>query len=164
MAEENRERQGVAGWLLLFLAALGTVAPAYVLFMAGRILYGTLNDSLFGPRWPLIQALELGLAVATCIAIWFACWRLAFVRNWQSVRITIFTLCWTFVWIVFVQPLLFVLIVPLRPEYLVAYFLFSWFRPFLFTGIAIAYLLRSGRVARTYPRSISPAQLEETFE
>ena len=156
-------KSGVGGWLALFVITLAVLRP---LFTVTSILA---DIAQMGARFPPAQARVLTIFdIAECVTIVAGCeflvWRLLRVPRWSTVRIVIAGL-----WLLALFPAFaeltaipFVIRVSFQP--LLRVLLAQHFRVAIYAGFWTAYLLRSSRVAETYPREPSEARLADVFQ
>lgn len=158
------ELRGVGGWLAFFLVAFGILSPLTALFSIVTMLYGAQGGAaVFGDAWMPLQIFEWAVIAVSFGGIWFAVWRMLQVHNWQSVRITIAT-----IWLV--GPAM-VLVEAAGVAWLFGLSFGETFagagpdvvRPFIFATIWTIYLLKSERVANTYPQAPEVEEMAETF-
>ncbi len=158
--------RGIGGWLAFYLVTWGVLVP----LASGAGLYANLYadpavGAFYGARWPVVQAINLAIGFLALAAIFYSVWRFFFRRNWQTVRIAIAVM-----WMALVPaPLLEVAAVStlggLDLDALMSAKIGSLIKPVIHITIWTAYLLRSVRVANTYPREdADEAELAEVFE
>ena len=157
--------RGVGGWLALFLLAIGLFSPATAVFGLLSTMYGNRQLEVFyGPSWSALLTAEWTLVAISLLGCWAIVWRMMFVFRWSSVIFAVVG-----IWCVGVAAsLVEVLIVGwiagvplgkmangLGPELI---------RPIVFDTVWTAYLLKSQRVANTYPRHSEDEAVSEVFE
>jgi hypothetical protein len=159
MAVNGEGGAGVGGWLAFFVLVMAVFTPAAVIVGAWGELYrgldGGIADTVEGPTFEVFKWALVALVIAGC---WYIAWRLHRVRAWRSVRIAIAGL-----WIIAIGSTA----ADLIGISLIAGVPISWLlegamaeivRPLAFAGLWTFYLLRSKRVADTYPREAAPAK------
>lgn len=156
---------GIGGWLAFYLLTLGIISP----LVTGINLYANLYadpavGQFYGERWPAIQATTFAINFLLYAAVFYIVWRFFFRRNWKTVRLAIGVM-----WIAVVPaPLLEVAIVWILGGVDLATLMpavaSDLVKPIIYTTVWTAYLLRSTRVANTYPRQAPDEELATVFE
>lgn len=162
MAEAG-EPQGVGGWLIFFVVALGLVSPIVTLVSVVSVVFDPVMADAYGAGWAAIQIAEWTLAGLSFLGAWYLIWRLIYIRSWRTVRWVI-----SGIWILTVGGGIFELaIVTYFTGIPIGSLLIAMgptaVRPFIFCAIWTAYFLCSKRVANTYPRHGGQDQLAEVF-
>ncbi|WP_423606533.1 DUF2569 family protein [Sphingomonas sp. MS122] len=156
--------RGIGGWLGLFLLTLGVFSPLRIFFTA----YGLFSDpqvaAAYGDRWPLLATAEVILIVLNLAAIAFLLWRFFMHRNWQSVRIGIAGIWLIPVGVTLLEIAAVSLIGGVPAGRLIAQMGPDMAQALIYSIVWTAYLLRSVRVANTYPRELPGDALVEVFE
>jgi hypothetical protein len=151
------EARGVAGWLGLLWLSLALMVPGLAVLAAFRLYSRPGLAFLPEATFRSLEFVQWSAAAATAALCWFLAWRLARREVWRSVEIAIVGL-WVYASLVKGGQFLGVSIatgVPLQT--LAEGGGTSLTLPILFALVWTIYLLRSRRVARTYPR---PARAE----
>jgi hypothetical protein len=154
---------GIGGWLAFFVLVLTVFRPLTMLISTYANLYGDPNVALaYGAVWGSVQTFEWLLAVAMTLGCWYLAWRLHRIRIWRTVQITI-----AGVWAVSIGAQLIeaagvVLIGGLPADLVIGVVAPMLGRGLIFGGVWTAYLLRSERVANTYPRH-GETEIAEVF-
>lgn len=157
--------RGIGGWLGFFLITLGVIAPLRILLTA----YGLFSDpqiaAAYGERWTMLVSVEAVLIVLNLGALGFLVWRFFAHRTWQTVRICVAGIWLIPIVITVLETLAVTLIggVPAGP--LITQMMPDMAKALVYATLWTAYLLRSVRVANTYPREdADEAELAEVFE
>lgn len=141
------------GWLMLLVALLVVAALA----MATRIptYFGALPtmEGYYGERWPWLQAIFTTSALIMVLGNLYLCFRLTGCFEWRTVRIVIAGL-----WIIFCGRVIFssvatALVGGIDVLTMIRSSATGWAVNIAFAVIWTAYLLRSKRVAGTYPKA-----------
>ena len=156
---------GIGGWLAFFLVTVGVFAPLRILGTA----YGLFSDpriaQAYGDRWPLLATVEIILIVVNLAALAFLLWRFFTRRTWQSVRIGIAGIWLIPVVVTVLETLAVTLIGGISAGPLIAQMMPDMAQALVYSTVWTAYLLRSVRVANTYPREDeTSAGIAEVFE
>jgi hypothetical protein len=162
MAE--REPKGIDGWLLVFMGGLILTAITYlVIFGIGEVKLAFLEER-YGPM-PVAITVSAWVYHAARVAIPLVIfWRMLRVRRWSSIRFAVGGLWLLFVAVPFVDWVFGVWytpgsfdanLPPMQREVLRGSFL---------ALCGTAYLLASGRVAKTYLRDDAPEVIARDFE
>jgi hypothetical protein len=157
--------RGIGGWLAFFLITLGVIAPLRIVITA----YGLFSDpqiaSAYGDRWAMLVPVEALLIVLNLGALAYLVWRFFARHTWQTVRICVAGI-WLIPIVITVLEMLAVTLiggVPAGP--LMTQMMPDMAKALVYATIWSAYLLRSVRVANTYPREgADEAELAEVFE
>jgi hypothetical protein len=150
MSYDDRYLRGVGGWLAFLVIVLAVLTPLRVLVSTLQLYGDPEIAAAFGSRWALIQAIEIGLSVATVLFSWYLAWRLNAVEVWRTVQIVIAGLWILSLGTLALEVLAVSLIGGLPLGAMVEATMFEVVRGFVFAGIWTAYLLKSRRVANTY--------------
>jgi hypothetical protein len=166
MAYRDDEISGIGGWLLLFVLTLGVFTPFTIIYL----LFATFSNGFAYDQMsamPGLPAYRAGVAIlrvaslSTCL---FLTWRLCKVRTWQTIRLTIM-LIWIMGLGVAVGELLLIALLIGDPFAGVSIREFvPLARVAAYATIWTAYLLRSRRVANTYPRHGDEDRLAAIFD
>lgn len=154
---------GVGGWLAFLVLVLAVFRPLAVLIATYANLYGDPNVALaYGAAWPAIQLFEWLLNAAMIGTCWYLAWRLNRRQVWRTVQITIAGL-----WLVALGYQLIdlagVAMISGAPlDLLIGYVARPLVQSVIFCAIWTAYLLKSRRVANTYPRH-GETEIAEVF-
>lgn len=156
--------RGIGGWLTVFLVVMGLVSPLNGIFTTYSTLYGDPQVAAFyGTVWGKIEIAEwtiVGFAVAVC---WGVVGRLITVFRWSSVMIAVAGIWTAGVVTSFLELLAVSWIAGMPFSQIAAGVGADLIRPFVFGAIWTAYLLRSERVANTYPK-VENNEVGEVFE
>ena len=165
MAYDERALRGVGGWLAFFILTLTVFGPLRSAATTARNLYGDASVAAFyGAQWPLLQGVEWTLAATAAGASIYLGWRMYAVHAWRSVRLTIIGL-WTIAPVVLLLDIAAVsLISGIEIDKLIGDLRGELVRTAAYAAIWTAYLLRSRRVADTYPRHPGGDALTEVFD
>lgn len=160
---DHRPLAGIGGWLTFFLVVIGILSPLRILFETIQVHLDENAAAAVGDSWALLISLEWLLSGSQLAGLAYIVWRMINVQVWQSVRITIAGL-----WIIsFAIPLVEVGIVIVVGGFGFGEMLAGtgpdWIRSLIFCAIWSAYLLRSERVANTYPAATDRAEVAEVF-
>jgi hypothetical protein len=164
MDYDDRHLAGIGGWLAFFLISIGILRPlSLVASVRGQLYADPRLAGFYGDQWWLVEGGEWLIVAASIGGLWFMAWRLTKVENWTSVRIAVAGL-----WLVdFGGRLLELLLVgstgrvaAARLGEVIAPQLVG---PLIIDTLWTAYLLRSRRVANSYPRQGSPDEVAEIF-
>ena len=156
---------GIGGWLAFYLVTLGIISPLATGINLYANLYGDpATGQFYGESWPALQVTTLAVNFLLLAAVFYTVWRFFFRRNWKTVR-TAIALMWT---MAVLAPLLEVAIVAVLsgvgPGALISIMLADLVKPMIYALIWTLYLLRSTRVANTYPRQEPDEELATVFE
>ena len=156
--------RGIGGWLVFFLMTVGVFAPLRILFTA----YGLFSDpqvaAAYGDRWPLLATTEVILIALNLAALAFLVWRFFMHRTWQSVRIGIAGIWLIPIAVTILETLAVTLIGGVSAAALLTQMSPDLAQMLIYSTVWTAYLLRSVRVANTYPRENEEEELTEVFE
>jgi hypothetical protein len=153
MAYGDPDGAGVGGWLAFLVLVLAVFRPLAVLIALYANLYADPNvAAAYGPVWPAIQLFEWLINGAMIAGCWYLAWRLSRRQVWRTVPITIIG-----IWLVSPAYLLIDLvgismISGASLTALSGYVARPLVQSVVFSILWTAYLLRSKRVANTYPR------------
>lgn len=157
MSETRTDRQGVAGWLLLFVLTLAVVSPLRLATSVYTDLYeyGATGD-FFGEAWGTIQAFEWGLVAARVAILWYVTFRLFVGQTWSTVLLTVGA-----IWLVGPVGVLvetagvgMISGTPLGAMF--GHQVGAFVQTLFYCTIWTSYLLLSKRVANTYRRRAAP--------
>ncbi len=168
MADADHKLRGIGGWLAVFLALLGLIAAiqAYALFQGVSYWFSRQSEALGIIPLPLVAEGWLIAAARIAIAL-VILRRMIHVRRWSSVRLCIAGLWTYYVGLALVDAIAAAAIVmvwreiPVRPDLWLVGSALSKGCLIAFSGTW--YLLRSRRVAGTYPRPSESDALREVF-
>ena len=164
MANYDGELRGIGGWLGLFLVTLGVFTPLSVLISVGTLAGDAAVAAQYGATWDRLLLFEWTFAGVSVVAAWAAVWQFFTVQRWRTVRFAIGVL-WTLAFLGVVgEPLMVSLLTGLSYADLYAGAAGEFVRPLIYSSIWTAYLLKSERVANTYPRTASDDEVVEVFE
>jgi hypothetical protein len=166
MAYRDNEISGVGGWLMFFVLTLGAFTPLGIIVAFSLRLYtGDLQTQLGAlPGWPAYRVGETILGAAHLALTLFLTWRLVAVRQWSSVRIAIVGIWVMGIGVTLVDLLLTVSVLGLNFDAVFGSETISFARAAGYGAIWTTYLLRSERVANTYPRYGDDDQLAAVFD
>ena len=153
---DDREPNGIGGWLAFFAFTLGVVAPVAQIWGVVELGGSALAQLAFGDAWSAVLAFEWAVALATAAACLFALARLVLVRRRSSVTITLLVLWLVPLLQLFGEPLGLALLSGRSYAELIGLGGVGILRPFLYAALWTAYLTSSRRVANTYPRADAP--------
>jgi hypothetical protein len=166
MAYNDDEISGVGGWLMFFVLTLGVFTPLAILYLLFGNLYSAGLSARLGsiPGWPAYRLAETIVCVLHIAACAFLTWRLCMVRNWNSVRLTIAGIWAMGLGITLIDLLLTVFLLGGAFGAVFAAEMIAIGRGAIYATLWTAYLLRSERVANTYPRYGDEDQLAAVFD
>ena len=155
MAIHDPDLRGDGGWLAFFLLTLGVFSPLFLAVTGYQTLADPALPAAYGDVWPTLRNAEIALIAVMLLISWFACWRFLQVFNWMTVRIGIAALWAVLLLNTFGEPLMVSMITGLDLGIVVDAVLgesalVEEIRPFFYSAIWTAYLLRSQRVRNTY--------------
>jgi hypothetical protein len=155
--------EGIGGWLVFFMLALGVVSPATALFQMLGLYADPSVPAAFGRLWTLLQVVEWSLFAVSAAACWYLVWRLIYVRTWKTVRTVI-----AGIWLISVVSLAAEFVVVSLAAGLPVFALlaesgFETIRPIIFCTIWTGYFVTSKRVANTYRRDPEGEALADVF-
>lgn len=157
------ELRGVKGWLLTFVIIIAVISPVAVIILVMRDLYADpMVKASYGVLWPSIETFEWAHTAIIILAGWFVAYRLVFVHNWATVRITIAA-----IWVIAIGGVISevagVAIIAGIPvgDLLGASVGPEMVRPFIFCLIWTSYFLKSERVQNTYRGGAEQAEVFE---
>jgi hypothetical protein len=150
---DQAQESGVGGWLLFFIVTLALFSPLASIVSIAVLVSSPQAAGAYGELWPRIQAAEIALVAAQSVICWFASYRLIARHEWRSVQITIAVLVVMLLLGILIEPLMVSLIADIPVDRLLSGMATpELVRPFFYTALWTTYLLRSRRVAATYPR------------
>lgn len=164
MANLDDDLQGIGGWLAFFLVTLGVITPLTTLFSVATLTADTETAAGFGAMWGQLLALEWTVAGVSIAGCWVAVWHFFKVRSWRTVRLAVATLWVLCLLALVVEPLGVAFLAGLNYGDLFAGAPGEFLRPLVYSSIWTAYLLKSVRVANTYPVDGSAEEIAEVFE
>ena len=147
----DRELVGVGGWLGFFVVIIAIISPLRIAVEMVMLHNDPEMQLVFGDAWPVINAMDWGLAAFQLALCFFMAWRLLNVHEPQTVRLVIAGL-----WIIGPGVMLveFLLIGALSDlpvgELLAAGGGVEVVRSIVFATVWTAYFRLSKRVANTY--------------
>lgn len=157
--------RGIGGWLGFFLITLGVIGPVRILITAYGLFADPQIAAAYGDRWTVLAIAEAVLIALNLAALAFLVWRFFARRTWKTVRICIAALWLLPIVVTVLDTLVVTLIGGVSAGPLIAQMMPDMFRALVYATIWTAYLLRSVRVANTYPREdADEAELTEVFE
>jgi uncharacterized membrane protein (UPF0182 family) len=157
--------RGIGGWLGFFLITLGVIGPLRILINTYGLFADPRVAAAYGDRWTMLGAAEAVLIVLNLGALAFLVWRFFAYRTWQTVRICIVGIWLLPIVVTVLETLVVTLIGGIPAGPLMMQMLPDLFQALIYATIWTAYLLRSVRVANTYPREDADgAELAEVFE
>ena len=157
--------RGIGGWLGFFLITLGVIGPLRILINAYGLFADPRIAAAYGDRWTMLAAAEAILIVLNLGALAFLVWRFFAHRTWQTVRICIAGIWLLPIVVTVLETLAVTLVGGIAAGPLIAQMLPDMFQALIYATIWTAYLLRSVRVANTYPRAdADEAALTQVFE
>lgn len=161
MAEylEQRELQGVGGWLAFLVFILGIASPARILVQTGANLEEVkAAANLLGPGTQTYVSLNWAIAAAAAAGSIYLAYRLLSGERWSAVRVTIIGL-WTLATVPILMDLVAsALLFPSITVHALAPAAIDLAKSSISATIWTAYLMKSKRVANTYVRDISDTE------
>lgn len=166
MAYRDDEISGVGGWLLLFVLTLGVFTPLAIIYLlVAAFSNGFAYDQMSAmPGLSTYRAGEAILRVVLLLICLFLTWRLCKVRTWQTIRLTIILIWIAGLGVAVGELLLIGLLVDDPFAGVSAREFVPLARVAAYATIWTAYLLRSRRVANTYPRYGDEDRLAAVFD
>jgi len=165
MANDDGELRGVAGWLGLFVVVIAILSPLRILITTYTSLHADPEVALaYGSLWDrlvLVEWIVSGSAVFLC---WFIAWRLVARHVWSSVRIAIAGIWMLAVGYHAVEFGIVSLLTGIPIDALIEVSVAELIQPLFFGVLWTAYLLRSERVANTYPAGSDAAEIAGVFD
>lgn len=163
MALDDKVGAGIGGWLAFFVVVIAFFTPAAMVVAAAAALYGGIDGGIVDIEGPTIEVFKWAIVALVTAGCWYIAWRLHKMKVWQTVRIAIAGL-----WIIAIgstaaDVIGISLITGVPIGWLLEGAVSEIVRPLAFAGLWTAYLLRSRRVANTYPREAAPAKAAEVF-
>ncbi|MFL9839887.1 DUF2569 family protein [Sphingomonas sp. ST-64] len=157
---------GIGGWLAFYIFTLAVSGPLVTIVVTYSNLFADPSvAAAYGDRWPLLSSAEIALTAVGVLSYYFIVWRLVARRNWHSVRLAIGAMWGLAIGFPLVDLLLVTTVGGLAVDSPFGLILPEMIRPFLYSALWTAYLLRSTRVANTYPReSDLDTDLAQVFE
>jgi len=155
---------GIGGWLAFFLITLGVFTPIRLAMTAFGFFTDPQFAAAFGDRWPALVTAELTLMGLSVLGIAYMLWRFFTRRTWRTVQIAVAGIWGISVGAMVLDTLIVALIGGIALAPLVAEAVPDYLKSLIYAVIWTAYLLRSVRVANTYPREDAPEELTEVFE
>lgn len=166
MAYRDDEISGIGGWLMFFVLTLGVFTPLGILSAIGYRLYLSDLPAKLSPLpgWPAYRISETILGGAHLAVALFLAWRLVAIRQWSSVRMTIIGIWAMGIGVTLADFALTVWVLGANSDSVLGTEMLSLVRAAGYGAIWTAYLLRSERVANTYPRYGDEDQLAAVFD
>ena len=161
---ESGELVGIGGWLATFIVIMAVISPVRVLVTTWANLYGDPSvAAAYAETWRAIEAYEWTLATVVVAISWFLVWRLVKVRAWKTVKLVIAGIWALAIGLQLAEFLGVALIGRVSVELVLPALFPGVLQPIVFCTIWTAYLLRSERVANTYPRHGDAEQVAGVF-
>ena len=164
MAIYEGELRGIGGWLAFFLVTLGVISPASIVISVATLAADANVAASYGPQWGQLLALEWTVAGASVAGVWLAVWQFFTVKRWRTVRFPIGVLWLLALLTLVVEPLAVSLMTGMAYADMFAGAPGEFVRPLVYSSIWTAYLLKSERVANTYPLADPGDEVAEVFE
>lgn len=164
MANDNGELHGIGGWLAFFLVTFGLVTPVATFLSVVALVGDTQVAANFGPAWDQLVVLEWGIVGVTVAATWFAVWQFFTVHHWRTVRLAVGVLWLLAALALVVEPLGVSLLTGATFGDVFSGAATEFVRPLIYSSLWTAYLLKSERVANTYPPTDTDHEVVEVFE
>ena len=160
----RREPAGIGGWLLFFLIVFAIIGPLVTLVRVVTALHGDpdLADA-YGESWPTLQAFEWGVTAAAIGLVWYLAWRMVTRRTWRTVQMVVAGLWLNGLGVLMIECAAVSLIAGFPLGAVLAESAPDFSRSVFGTALWTAYLLRSVRVANTYPRRPEAQALAQVF-
>ena len=150
MSYDDRYLRGVGGWLAFLFIILAFLTP----IRGGFTIFWLLTDpalaAAYGEVWPLLQAIELVMAVVGIIGAWYLAWRINSVHEPSTVPIVIAGLWVLGFVLVAVELVVVALVAGIGLGEMLSASGFDLARGAAFSAIWSLYMLKSRRVANTY--------------
>ena len=164
MANYDGELRGIGGWLAFFLVTLGVFTPLNAVVSLATLAADAEVAASYGAQWGRLLVLEWTLVGISVAAAWVAVWQFFHVRRWQTVRFAIGVLWLLALLAVVGEPLGVSLMTGLAFGDVFAGAAGEFVRPLVYSSLWTAYLLKSERVANTYPLADPGDEIVEVFE
>lgn len=155
---------GIGGWLAFFLTTLGVFAPIRIALSAYELFADPRIARAYGENWNAIVAAEAVIIALNLAALAFIVWRFFARRNWDTVRIGIAGIWLIPFGVTIVETIAVSAIAGISATELLGQTTPDLVRALVYSAVWTAYLLRSVRVANTYPRTPEDDVLAEVFE
>ena len=159
MAIFDNDIRGIGGWLAFFLVTLGLITPISSLLSVGALAADPAAAAGYGEAWSTLIAFEWAMAGITAAAAWFAVWQFFKVKRRRTVRIAIAVLWLMATIALVVEPIGVAALAGITYGDLFEQTPADFVRPVVYSTIWTAYLLKSVRVANTYPVDGSAAEV-----
>jgi hypothetical protein len=164
MAYDDGELRGIGGWLAFFLITLGVITPLRTVFAVASLTADSQIAANLGELRMPVLAFEWSLAAFSIAAAGVAVWHFFNVQHWRTVRFAIGVL-WLFAALsLVVEPLGVSLLTGVALGEIISGAPAEFIQPLIYSSIWTAYLLKSERVANTYPRAGGGGEVAEVFE
>lgn len=161
---EEKALRGVGGWLAVFVVILGVISPIRIIVTTWTSLYGEPDLApTYGEVWPTLVAFEWTTVAVAVLITCFLAWRLIAVHVWRSVQMVIAGIWALAIGIQLVDAIGVSLIAGIPIANLLPAMGPEVVQPIVFCTVWTAYLLRSKRVANTYPRHAGADRAAEIF-
>lgn len=165
MANDDGELRGVGGWLGFFVVVIAIFSPLRILITTYTSLHADPEVALaYGSLWDRLVFVEWIISGSAVLLCWFIAWRLVAHHVWTSVRIAIAGIWMVAVGYRAVEFGLVSLLTGIPIDALMALSVFELIQPLFFGLLWTAYLLRSERVANTYPPASDAAEVAGVFD
>jgi hypothetical protein len=161
MAHDDGELRGIGGWLAFFLVTLGVITPVFSILSVAALSADAAVAASYGELWSTLLALEWSLVGITVAAAWLAVWHFFTVRSRRTVRLAVAVLWLIALLAVLGEPLGISLVTGLPLGQFLGQ---DVVRPLVYSTLWTAYLLKSERVANTYPAAGTDDEIAATFE
>ena len=157
---------GIGGWLAFYLVTLGVISPLVTIVnLYSNLFADPAVGTFYGDRWPALLAAELAINFLLLAAIYYVVWRFFLRKEWRTVRIAIAVMWISAVPVALLELVVVSLLGGLDFGALVPASIGDLLKPMIYSALWTTYLLRSVRVANTYPREDEAAEgLAEVFE
>jgi hypothetical protein len=164
MANNDSELRGIGGWLAFFLVTLGIVTPVSSLASVAVLSADSDVAASYGELWDRLLIFEWAIAGVAAAAGWVTVWLFFNARRWATIRLAVAVL-WGLAALGLVgEPLVVSLLGGIAFGDIFAEAPADFVRPLVYSSIWTAYLLKSERVANTYPRDGSVHEVVAAFE
>ncbi|MFN4097678.1 MAG: DUF2569 family protein [Sphingomonas sp.] len=155
---------GIGGWLAFFLVTLGVFTPIRLAATAYSFFADPQIAAAYGERWPALVTAELMLMAASVVAIAYLMWRFFMRRTWRTVQIAVAGIWAIAVGAMVLDTFIVALLGGIAIDILVQDSVADYLKALFYAVLWTTYLLRSTRVANTYPREDAPEELTAVFE
>lgn len=166
MASGDRRLTGLRGWLLLLVLTLGLFSPLRLIYHAFASLYARDVVARMGqePGWPAYRVAETITFCAHIAILLFMAWRLVKVRHWSSVRLCVAGIWAATLGLLLVECALGVILLGATADQMIDIAFGPAIQGAIFCSLWTGYLLRSRRVANTYPDRSDDDRLAAVFD